>query len=117
MPPNLTIVTSANASLADPDVRERVKQMHSAGDSLVSMVEALGLPMDDRVRQILEGLSPDVVAGIRQATLAALEAGGSALPLDCVVTEAQLGGAQAVDVDVPDVSGTRTIRVRPASKG
>lgn len=117
MPPNLTIVTSANASLADAGVRERVKQMHAAGDSLVSMVEALELPMDDRVRQILEGLAPDVVAGIRQATLDTLEADGSALPLDCTVTEAQLGDGQAVDVDVPGVKGARTIRVRPASKG
>jgi len=117
MPPNLAIVASANDALAVPDTREHIKQMHAAGDSLVSMVSALGLPLDDRIRRILEGLSPDVVAGIRQATLAALEAGGSGLPLSCVVTEDQLNAGQGVDVDVPDLNGTRTIRVRPASSG
>jgi hypothetical protein len=115
MPPNLPIVVSANAALAAPDTRERIKQMHAAGDSLVKMVGALGLPLEEPVRWILEALPPEVVDGIRQATLAALEAGGSELPLNCAVTEQQLDAGQAVDVDVADVGGTRTIRVRPAS--
>src|ERR1700690_1112663 len=108
MPPHLGIVASANEALAAPDTQERIKQMPAPGDSLVSMVGALGIPLDDRIRRILEGLSPDVVAGIRQATLAALETGGSGLPLSCVVTEDQLNAGQAVDVDVPDLNGTRT---------
>ena len=114
MPPNLPIVVSANAALAEPATRERVTQMHAAGDSLVSMVEALGLPPDENVRRILEALPPEVVAGIREATLAAL-ASDAGLPIDCAVTEAQLTAGQAVDVVVADVKGARTIRVRSAS--
>jgi hypothetical protein len=115
MPPNLTIVKTANASLADPAVRARVRQMHADGEPLVNMVEALGLPLDGRVRKILESLAPDVVAGIRQATLAAFEADASVLPVDCEVTEAQLDAGEAVAVDVPAVGGALTIRVRPGS--
>ena len=115
----MTIVVNANASLADPDFRASVKQMHAEGYPLVRMVEALGLDdeMTARIREILEGLPPKVVDGIRQATLAALEADAAELPLDCVVTEDQLNAGAAVDVDVSEVGGALQIRVRPGPGG
>ena len=115
MPPNLAIVENANASLADPAVRARVKQMHADGEPLVNMVEALGLPLDPPMRQILESLAPEVVAGIRQATLAAFDADAPLLPVACVVTKEQVEAREAVAVDVATVDGALTIRVRPAS--
>ena len=39
----IAIVGAANASLADPTFRDRVRKMHADGASLVQMVDALGL--------------------------------------------------------------------------
>jgi hypothetical protein len=55
------LLIAANAAFADPAFCETVKQMHADGYPLVQMVEALGLDdeMSDRIRQILESLSPE----------------------------------------------------------
>jgi hypothetical protein len=115
MPPGLELVQAANAALADPTVRDAVREMHEAGAPLVQMVEALGLDddMTTRVRVIVAELSPPVVAGIRQATVAMLDAGGGNLPIDCTVTVAQLDDGIPVTVDVQPEAGVQTIRVRP----
>ena len=111
------MVSAANAALADPNVRESVKQMHAQGYGLVQMVEALGLDddMSRPIRQILEGLSPDAVAGIRTAMLAMLETDASEMPLDCAVTKSDLDGGVRVEVGVAPVKGTPTIQVRRAT--
>jgi hypothetical protein len=117
MPPGLEIVDAANAALADPAVRDAVREMHQQDAPLLQMVEALGLDDDltTRVRLIVGELSPQVVAGIREATVAMLDAGGVAMPGDCSVTVAELGDGVPVDVDVVREAGGSTIRVRPAS--
>src|SRR5437016_5096415 len=117
MPPGDDLVLAANAALADPNVRESVRQMHVDGYGLVQMVEALGLDdeMSDWVRQIVEELPPNVVDGIREATLAMLETGEFALPLDCSVTAAQMLTRDPVEVDVSRENGKPTIRIRAAN--
>jgi hypothetical protein len=117
MPPSDPIVLAANGALADPQVREAVREMHRADTPLLQMVDALGLDddMSARIRDIVAGLSPDVVTGIRDATVALLDGGGAVLPVDCSVSPAQLDGGTPVTVDVTDEGGTATIRVRPTA--
>jgi hypothetical protein len=117
MPPGLEIVVAANAALADPAVRDAVREMHEAGAPLLQMVDALGLDDDltTRVRVIVAELPPHVVAGIRDATLTMLDAGGTNLPLDCTVTHAQLDGGTRVTIDVVPEADVPTIRIRPAA--
>lgn len=114
----LPLVLAANAALADPNVRESVRQMHADGYGLVQMVGALGLDdeMSDRIRQIVEELSQSVVDGIRQATVAMLDTSEFAMPLDCRVTEAQITSGAPVEVDVSPENGKPTIRVRQQSE-
>jgi hypothetical protein len=116
MPPNEPLVVAANAALADPAVRDIVREMHQAGAPLLQMIEALGLDdeMSTRVRDIVAQLPPQVIAGIRQATVTMLDGGGAALPLDCSVTQAQLDAGTPVTVEVPIEGGAATIRIRPA---
>lgn len=115
--PGIAIVVAANASLANPTFRDRVRKMHADGASLVQMVDALGLKNDltDPIRKILDDLTPDVVAGIREATLDMLDSSDYAMPLDCTVTEAELNDGIAVDVEVLPEKGIETIHVRPAT--
>jgi hypothetical protein len=117
MPPGLEIVVAANAALADPAVRDAVREMHEAGAPLLEMVDALGLDdeMTTRVRIIVGELAPHVVAGIRDATVAVLDTGGVNLPLDCSVTQAQLDDGLPVTVDVVPEAGVQTIRIRPTA--
>jgi hypothetical protein len=114
MPPGDALVIAANAALADPNVRESVRQMHADGYGLVQMVEALGLDdeMSDRVREIVAALPQNVVDGIREATLAMLETREFAMPLECRVTEAQMLTRDPVEVDVSRENGKPTIRIR-----
>ena len=115
MSPNNVLLIAANAALSDPNFRESVKQMHAGGYPLVQMVEALGLDdeMSDRIRQILEELPPDVVAGIRAATLDMLEGTNFVMPVICTVPDSGL--AQPVAVEVSPENGTPTIHVHPAA--
>ena len=75
MLPANALLMARNRGLADKDFRESVRQMHNEGYPLVKMVEALGLDddMTERTRQILDELAPDVVEGIRRATLEMLD--------------------------------------------
>jgi hypothetical protein len=117
MPPGDALVSAANAALADPNVRESVKQMHAEGYGLVQMVEALGLDddMSGPIRRILEGLSPEAVTGIREAMLAMLATDAPEMPLDCAVTKSDLDAGVRVQVGVAPVKGTPTIQVRRAT--
>jgi hypothetical protein len=78
------LVVATNQALTDSDVQAQVRQMHADDMPLLDMVDALGLGdfMTDEIRAVLQDLSPDVVAGIRQATLDALDAGRTEMPLD-----------------------------------
>ena len=91
--------------------------MHEAGAPLLQMVEALGLDdeMTTRVRIIVGELPPQVIAGIRDATVAMLDAGGANLPLDCSVTQSELDAGTPVTVDVVPEAGAARIRVRPST--
>lgn len=104
------LVIATNDALADPEVQARVREMHAENMPLLDMVHALGLggDMSAEIRATLQSLSPDVVAGIRRATLAALDSGQTEMPLDCDITEAQV--ANGIDVDVVQ----STIQIRPA---
>ena len=106
------LLIAANAALADPNFRASVKQMHAEGYPLVQMVEALGLDddMSQRIRQILESLPDDVVAGIRTATLAMLEADEHTMPVICTVPPSDLD--TPVSVSVSPENGKPTIHVR-----
>jgi hypothetical protein len=119
MPPSDALVSAANSALADPNVRESVKQMHAAGYGLVQMVEALGLDddMSGPIRKIVEELPAEVVAGIRAAMLAWLETGAAEMPIACDVTKSDLDAGTRVQVGVAPVAGTQTIQVRRASDG
>jgi hypothetical protein len=119
-PPPLTLpsnplVMASNKALANKDFRESVRQMHAEGYPLVKMVEALGLEddMTERIRQILTDLPPDVVEGIRKATIEMLDSSDYVMPLDCTVTDAELEEGVPVDVEVLPESGVETIHVRP----
>lgn len=115
MSPSNALLRAANVALADPNVRESIKQMHAGGYPLVQMVEALGLDDDltARIRRILEELPPDVVAGIRAATLEMLNTANYVMPVTCTIPDSALD--QPVAVEVAPESGTPTIHVRPAA--
>jgi hypothetical protein len=116
--PGDTIVQAANRSFQDDaNFRERVRRMHEAGYPLVKMVQDLGLDgaMSDEVRQVIESLPPSVVEGIRQATLAMLDAGTNELPLDCAVEARDLPDGVAVNVAVLSEHNVPTIVVRPST--
>jgi hypothetical protein len=108
------LVVATNEALANPEVQARVREMHAADTPLLDMVDALGLSddMTPETRAVIQGLSPDVVAGIRQATLEALDGGRTKMPIDCGITDAEL--ASGVDVDVVQSAAGPTIHVRPA---
>jgi hypothetical protein len=114
-PPEEELLIAANAALADPNFRASVKQMHAEGHSLLHMVGELGLDddMSDRVRQILESLPDDVVAGIRAATLEMLDGTDHTMPVICTVPASDVG--RPVAVEVSSDNGKSTIHVRSAS--
>src|SRR5947208_267406 len=109
MSPNNVLLMAANTALGDPNVRERVKQMFARGEPLVQMVEALGLggEMSNRIRQILDELPPDVVAGIRAATLEMLDGTNFVMPVICTVPDSALD--QPVAIEVSPENGIPTI--------
>ena len=113
--PGDPMVRAANILLEDPSVREQVREMHASGRPLLQMVDDLGLDedMDPGIRKVLENLSPEVVEGIRQATLEMFDrADGYAMPLDCTVESDDLTSARGIHVTVKEEHGTKTIHVR-----
>jgi len=112
--PASALVRATNQALAGKDFRDCVRAMHVDGYPLVDMVDALGLEddMTERIRQIVEELPPDVVRGIRAATIEMLDSSDYEMPLDCSVTDAQLDRGVPVDVEVFPTAGRRTIHVR-----
>jgi hypothetical protein len=109
------LVRQTNAALAEPANRERVREMHAEGLPLVDMVEALGLgdALTPELRAIITGLPPDVVEGIRQATLEMLDRDESTMPLDCLVSDDDIAGGVEVGV-VQSSDGQEQIQIRGA---
>ena len=113
--PGDVLVRAANKLLEDPSAREQIRQMHESGRSLIQMVDDLGLDgdMHESVREVLEGLSPEVVRGIREATLEVIDRKDDhAMPLNCTVNSDDLKSPKGVRVEVTHEHGERTIHVR-----
>ena len=109
------LITLVNRRLADAAFREQLRTMHASQMPLVEMVDALGLSgeMSGAIRTIVTNLPPDVVAEIRQATLAMLDTATLAMPVDCNLTEAAIDDGAPVAVSVVDEKTGPTILVRP----
>jgi hypothetical protein len=108
-----SLVVATNEALANPEVQARVREMHEEEMPLLDMVDELGLgrDMSPEIRAVIEGLSSDVVEGIRRATLDALDDGRTEMPLDCDITEAEVASGIDVDVVVRSAVGP-TIQIR-----
>jgi hypothetical protein len=104
-------VGQAAAQFSDPSVRSRIRAWHEEGVSLLDMGNRLGIVFDDQLRDIIAALSPDEVATIRKAMIAAIDRGGQGtdvtMPIDCtlqalpsqvVVTPEEVGGEPWVKV-------------------
>jgi hypothetical protein len=110
------LVVATNQALTSPQVQAQVREMHAEGRPLLEMVDALGLSgnMTPEIRAVLQDLSPDVVASIRQATLDALDNGRTQMPLACGITDAELESGADVNVEVVQSAVGSTILVLPS---
>jgi hypothetical protein len=110
------LVQATNQALTSSQVQAQVREMHAEGRPLLEMVDALGLGgnLTPEIRAVLQDLSPDVIAGIRQATLDALDNGRTQMPLACGITDAELEGDADVNVEVVQASVGPTILVLPS---
>ena len=115
MNPGATLITQINANLvADPNFAQQIRSMHANQTPLLDMVAALGLSADmsGAVRGIVAGLSPDLVAAIRQATLDMLDSATLAMPVDCNVSQSDIDGGTPVTVTVVPENNEQMIVVR-----
>lgn len=113
--PTNALVIAVNAQLNDKHFRDSLRRMHDASYPLVKMLEDLGLEedMSPALRKILDNLAPDVVEGIRRATLDMLDRGEQALPVSWGVTDAELDRGVPVEVEIVETERGRVINVRP----
>jgi hypothetical protein len=111
------LVIAGNERLKDQTFRTRLREMHENKAPLVQIVEDLGLGGDltPQLRKILEGLSPATVDDIRRAMLDMLDRQEQTMPLDCSVTEEQLDGGAAVQVQVVTTDNKRVVQARVAT--
>ena len=98
----------------DPEMRKRIIDMHARGDSLLKMVDELGLTgalETDGLRGVIENLTADEVKVIRDAFVAEANAigdrAGASFPVDCRVD----AGVRAVRVTVAPPSRDATAPV------
>jgi hypothetical protein len=116
MGPGLDGVGQATAAFADPANREQLLQWHREGVSFTDMIDRLGLGgFDPGLRAVIDSLSPEDVAVIREAMVAELDrvgTGGAAeLPISCTIAATP----RAVDVTPIRVDGRPFARVTPAA--
>jgi hypothetical protein len=116
MGPGLDGVGLAISAFADPANREQILQWHREGASFTAMIDGLGLGgFDPELRAVIDSLSPEDVAVIREAMVAELErvgpGGAGELPISCTIDATP----QAVDVTPIRVDGRPFARVTPAS--
>ena len=113
--PTNALVIAVNSQLSDKHFRKSLREMHDAGYPLVKMVEVLGLEedMSPAMLELLANLSPQVVDGIRRATLDMLDREEQTLPVSWGLTEAEFDRGVPVDVEIVETERGRVIRVRP----
>jgi hypothetical protein len=112
--PSHPLVAEVNNDLQQEQFRARVRELHGLDTPLTQMVKDLGLEnMSTQIRDILEALDPHVVADIRAATLAMLDTDHYEMPLDCIVSEAEVNAGAAIRIEVDDAHHQKTIHVRP----
>jgi hypothetical protein len=116
MGPGLDGVGQAMAAFADPANREQILQWHHDGASFTAMIDGLGLGgFGSELRAVIDGLSPEDVAVIREAMVAELDRVGpgeaAELPISCTIDETP----RAVDVTPIRVDGRPFARVTPAA--
>jgi hypothetical protein len=113
--PTNALLIAINSQLANKNFRDSLRKMHDANYPLVKMIEDLGLEedMSPALRMMIENLAPDVVDGIRRATLDMLDRGEHMLPVSWDVTDSELHHGANVEVDVVETEDGRVIRVRP----
>ena len=106
MAPTLVLPQEAARLWGDPEKRQKILDMHARGDSLLKMVDELGLTPAleaDGLRPVLEALSDEEVKLIRDAFVAEAKAAGDRpganFPVDC-----------RADVGVPSVRITAAPR-------
>ena len=109
MAPSLQLPQQAARLWGDPETRQRIIEMHARGDSLLEMVDELGLTPAleaDGLRPVLESLSAEEVKIIRDAFVAeAAHIGaraGASFPVDC---RADDPGAGVRITDAPSSRG------------
>jgi hypothetical protein len=116
MGPNLTGVGQATSAFADPANHAQIRTWHEQGMAFTDMIDALGLgpAFDPALRAVIDALSPDEVAIIREAMIAELDrvgAGPAELPVDCDIDSTPA----AVDVTAIRIDGRPFARVTPSS--
>jgi len=115
------IVTEGDKVLKDPRVRKRVAEMHERKVPFVEMIEELGLTqyLTPAVKEVIEGLPPDVVEQIRESILSVIDSDDikekerpdvPVMPIDCTLVGGDPRGGARVSV-----ADARVIRVRPAT--
>ncbi len=117
MAASLGITQEAARLWSDPASRSRILAMHARGDTLLEMVNALGLDdaLDrDGLRQVVSGLSPAEVQVVRDAFVAEAATNtdpGIHFPIDCRVDDASGG------VEISAITGPAgpVARIEPAS--
>ncbi len=90
MGPGLDGVGQATLSFADPSNRDQILQWHQEGVSFTDMIDRLGIGgFDPALRAVIDNLSPEDVAVIREAMVAELErvgpGGAAELPVSCTI--------------------------------
>jgi hypothetical protein len=104
-------VGQADVQFADPAVRARIRVWHEEGVSLLDMGNRLGIVFDAPLRDIIENLTPDEVATIRTAMIAAIDRGGQGtdvkMPIACTLDVLPA----SVVVSPEDVGGEPWVRV------
>jgi hypothetical protein len=117
MSPGGGLITLINDRLPDESFRRQIRELHAQGAPLLAMVETLGLAgeMSPAVRDVVVALSPDDIAGIRQATLEMLDRAENQMPVDCDLSQRSIDDGLPVTVTVVDTAPARIIRVRAAT--
>ncbi len=104
-------VGQADVQFADPAVRARIRAWHEEGVSLLDMGNRLSIVFDAPLRDIIEKLTPDEVATIRKAMIAAIDRAGQStdaqMPIDCTLAALPT----AVFVNPEDVGGEPWVRI------
>jgi hypothetical protein len=84
-PPVSPQIAEAQTEFAKADVRAQVLKWHQEGKPLLEMADELGIVFDGALRDAIGGLSPEEVATIRAAMVAAIAKNDTTMPVDCTL--------------------------------